>query len=518
MRRSLIALTGLACTALAALAVEPAHFGTWGVDLSAMDRTVQPGDNFFLYTDGNWLRTAQIAPDRSSTGAFLNLRILSETRMKEIVAELDAKPYDQLSADEKKLRNFYDAYVDQKQIDARGLGPAQKDLTYIASLKTPDDVATAMGTPRFKEDGPYNVGIGVDQKRPTAYEVDLAQSGLGMPDRDYYLRDDKEIVATRDAYKKYLATMLGFAGATDAEKRADAVYALELQMAKVEWPAADRRDATKTYNPMSIADLEGSAPGFPWHAYFAASAIPETSPHGARRVVIAEKSAFPELAKIFAATPVEVWRDYLTIRYLHAFADELPKFVDDANFAFYGSVVQGQPQELDRATRGVHLLDANLGEALGQLYTAKYFPPSAKAAADRLVGNLLKAYDADIRVLPWMTPETRIKALEKLHKFTPHIGYPDKWRDYSAYAITRDDLIGDVQGGAAFEWNRELKRLDDPVDKNEWAMSPPTVNAYYDPTVNGIFFPAAILRSRRRRRGELWWYRRRDRPRNQSRI
>jgi len=493
MRRSVIALAGLACTAAAVLAAEPTRFGTWGVDLSAMDRTVKPGDNFFHYVDGNWLKTAQIPPDRSTTGAFPNLRIDSENRIKEIVAALEVRPYDSLSVDEKKLRDFYDAFVDQRQIDSRGIAPAQKDLDYIAGLKTLEDVATAMGMPRLNEDGPFEVGIGVDQKNPTAYEIDIAQSGLGLPNRDYYSRDDKEIVATRDAYKKYLATMLGFAGVPNADKRADAVYALEVDMAKVEWANADRRDATKTYNPMAIPDLISFAPGFPWKAYFAAAGIPEISPKGARQVVVNEKSAFPELAKIFAATPVDVWRDYLTVRYVHTFAAYLPKSIDDANFAFYGTVVQGQPQQLDRATRGAHLLDTELGEALGKLYVAKYFPPASKAAADRLVANLLKAYDADIRVLPWMTPATRQKALEKLHKFTPHIGYPDKWRDYSAYTVTRDDLIGDVQAGTAFEWNRELKRLDDPVDKNEWGMSPPTVNAYYDATVNGIFFPAAIL-------------------------
>ncbi len=210
-------------------------------------------------------------------------------------------------------------------------------------------------------------------------------------------------------------------------------------------------------------------------------------------MIVAEKSAFPKLAKIFAQTPVAVWRDYLTAHYLHAFAAYLPKTIDDRNFAFYGTVIQGNSQQLDRATRGVHLLDNDIGEALGKLYVAKYFPPEAKAKAEALVGNLLKAYEADMQTLDWMTPETRKKALEKLHQFTPHIGYPDKWRDYSALSISRDDLVGDVKNAIEFEWNRELKRLDDPVDKSEWDMTPPTVNAYYNPSANEIVFPAAIL-------------------------
>ena len=495
MRRRLIALATLACVGTSTLALSAAapQFGTWGVDLAAMDHAVKPGDNFFLFVNGTWLKTAQIPPDRSSTGAFQDLRIHSETQMGAIIAALEARPYASLSAEEKKLRDLYDSFVDRKQIDSRGLTPAKKDLERLASLKTLDDVAAAMGAPRLELDGPYNMGIGVDAKNPDAYAINLSQSGLGMPDRDYYLRDDKEIAATRDAYKKYLATMLDMAGVPDADKRADAVYNLELAMAKVEWPNADRRDADKTYNPMSISQLEAYAPGFPWHAYFAAADVPFSSRHGERQVVIAEKTAFPQLAKIFAATPIEVWRDYLTLRYLHAFAAYLPQTFDMADFAFYGTVLEGRPQQLPRDKRAAHLLDAEMGEALGKLYVAKYFPPAAKAAAEKLVGNLLKAYDADIRTLTWMTPATRQKALEKLHKFTPHIGYPDKWRDYSALTITRDDLVGNIQNSAQFEWNRQLRRIDDPVDKNEWGMSPPTVNAYYDPTVNGIFFPAAIL-------------------------
>ena len=495
MRRRLIALASVACAGMSTFALSAAspQFGTWGVDLAAMDHSVKPGDNFFLYVNGNWLKTAQIPPDRSSTGAFQDLRIHSETQMGAIIAELDAKPYASLSPEEKKLRDLYDAFVDRKQIDGRGLAPAKKDLDTLAGLKTLDDVAAAMGTARLMEDGPFDLGIGVDAKNPDAYAINLSQAGLGMPDRDYYLRDDKEIAATRDAYKKYLATMLEMSGASDADKRAEAVYNVELAMAKVEWPNADRRDANKTYNPMSISQLEAFAPGFPWRAYFKAATVPFSSPRGERQVVIAEKSAFPELAKIFAATPVEVWRDYLTLRYLHAFSAYLPQTFDTADFAFYGTVLEGRPQQLDRGKRASHLLDEEMGEALGKLYVARYFPPVAKARAEQLVGNLLKAYDADIRVLTWMTPATRAKALEKLHQFTPHIGYPDKWRDYSALMISRDDLVGDIQNGADFEWNRELRRIDQPVDKNEWGMSPPTVNAYYDPTVNGIFFPAAIL-------------------------
>ncbi|HVZ67918.1 MAG TPA: M13 family metallopeptidase [Rhizomicrobium sp.] len=467
--------------------------GTWGVDLSALDKSVKPGDDFFRYVNGNWLKTAVIPPDRSSTGSFQDLRILSENRMKEIVNELEARPYNQLTAEEKKLRDLYDAFMDQKQIESRGLEPARKDLRYLAGLKTLEDVAAAMGKPSLPTASPFGIGIGYEDKHPDSYALNLAQSGLGLPDRDYYLGNDKDIAATREAYRKYLGTMLGLAKIPDAQARADKVFALETQIAKVHWPVAEKRDRDKVYNPMPISELKKLAPEFPWSAFFAAGGIAEKGPKGEREIIVREKTAMGPIAKIFAATPVAVWRDYLTVHYLHAMAPYLPKAFDDADFAFYGKVLNGNQQQLPRETRGVHLLDDLIGEALGKLYVAKYFPPEAKAKAEALVANLRKAYDADIRTLAWMTPETKEKALDKLHKFTPHIGYPDKWRDYSAYAVNRDDLIGDVERGQLFEWNRELGRIDEPVDKTEWGMTPPTVNAYYQPSLNEVVFPAAIL-------------------------
>ncbi|HWE06864.1 MAG TPA: M13 family metallopeptidase [Rhizomicrobium sp.] len=496
MKRSLAALAVLFCTTAAAVAQLPAghpQYGAWGIDLTAMDKSIKPGDDFFEFVNGNWEKTAQIPPDRSSAGAFQDLRILSEKRMRAIVGGLDAKPYGELNDEEKKLRDFYDAFMDQTQIESRGLAPVKKDLSTLARLKTLGDVAWAMGEVKLMTLAPFNLNIDVDPKNPNAYAIFITQSGLGMPNRDYYLRDDKAIVETREAYKKYLAKMLGMAGLRDAQKRADNVYAVELEIAKAQWPNEDRRDVDKTYNPMTVSALEQLAPQFSWKKFLGAAGVSLASPHGERQVIVAEKSAFPKLAEIFAATPLSVWRDYLTVHYLHQAAPYLPKKFDDTDFGFYGTVVQGNTQQLDRPTRGVHLLDNNLGEALGKLYVAKYFRPEAKAKAEQLVSNLLKAYDADIRVLPWMTEATRQKALEKLHRFTPHIGYPEKWRDYSAFAVSRSALVEDVENGTLFEWNRELKRIDGQVDRAEWGMSPPTINAYYTPVFNAIFFPAAIL-------------------------
>jgi putative endopeptidase len=495
MKRALflVAASALAVTAALAATGGKTMYGTWGVDLAAIDHGVKPGDDFFMYVNGNWYKTAVIPPDRSSAGSFQDLRILSEKRMQEIAASLDAKPRNQLTAEERKLRDFYDAFLDQKQIDARGLAPAKKDLGRIAKLKTLQDVAAVMGSPNLQLDGPFGGGIAFNPKDTNQYALTLGQSGLGMPDRDYYLKDDAALAKTRDAYKKHLTNVFTAVGLSNPASRAEGVYNLEHRIAEVSWANADRRDVDKVFNPMTITELKAFAPQFPWDTYLKAAGVSYNGTKGERTIIVAEKSAFPKLAQIFAATPVQTWRDYLTANYIHRYAAYLPKSFDDENFAFYGMVLQGNDQQLPRATRAAHLLDDNMGEALGKLYVAKYFPPEAKAKAVELVDNLLKAYDADIRTLSWMTPETREKALYKLHHFGVKIGYPDHWRDYSALVVRRDDLIGDVQRAAAFEWNRQLTRIDRPVDKTEWGMTPPTVNAYDNPFFNEIVFPAAIL-------------------------
>jgi putative endopeptidase len=495
MRRSLLLLAGaLSLTvALAAGDAGKPQFGTWGVDLSGMDKSVKPGDDFFLYTNGTWVKNAVIPPDRSSVGGFQNLAILSEKRMKEIVADLEAKPVGQLTVEEKKLRDLYDAFVDTTSIEANGLKPLQHDLGRIAHAKTLADVARLMSAPGLNEASVFDMQIGYDEKVPTSYSIVLSQGGLGMPDREYYLGSDPQIVAARVAYRTYLAKMLTLAGAKNADARATAVYNAEEELAELHWTRAENRDEDKTYNPMTIPALKKFAPGFAWDAFFAEAGIPAKGPKGERVIVVTQNTAFPGLAKVFAHTPVAVWRDYLTVHLMHSFASYLPKAVDDADFAFYGTVLSGRSQQLDRETRGVHLLDMQLGEALGKLYTARYFPPESKAKVEQLVANLMKAYEADIKTLSWMSETTRQKALEKLHKFTPHVGYPDKWIDYSAFHVAPGSLVADVEAGRSFEWHRELNRIDLPVDKNEWGMTPPTINAYYEPSLNSIFFPAAIL-------------------------
>jgi predicted metalloendopeptidase len=493
--RTFFAATLIACLPFAQVMGQSPHpsLGAWGVDLNNMDPSVRPGDDFFLYVNGKWLATAQIPPDRTATGGFDDLAILSEDRLKEIMASIEAKPANSLSAEERQLSDLYNAFIDTKSINARGLAAAKDDLGFIAALQTHEDVARAMGSTSRPTDGPFADRVLPDAKNSNVYVLTLTQSGLGMPDRDYYLRDDKALAATRDAYRAHLATMLTLAGISDADARAKAVYDLETEIAKAHWAAADRRDADKTYNPTTVSALEKFAPGFAWTEYLKAEGISRNGPKGERTVVVRESTAFPPLAKLFAATPVAVWRDYLTLHYLHSMAAYLPAAIDDADFDFYGKVLGGQQRQRERAVRAVRVLDSRLGHPLGKIYAAKYFPAESKAKVEQLVANLLKAYDADIRTIPWMTEETRKKALDKLHKFTPHVGYPDKWRDFSGLTIKREDLVGDIERSNTFEWNYRLDRLDQPVDRNEWNMTPPTINAYYTQSFNSIFFPAAIL-------------------------
>ena len=468
-------------------------FGPWGLSLDYIDTSVKPGDDFFRYSNGGWLKTATIPPDRTVAGVNLELDKGNEEKLQTIMAALEAKPTASLDPEERKLRDFYDAFEDEKTIDAAGLAPIKADLVTIAKLKTQAEVAAFMASPATQVGGPIAMRITIDQKKPSAYTVRLFQSGLGMPDRDYYLGNDKQLVSTRDAYKAYVVQMLIFAGMKNAAARGAAVYALEAKIAEAHWPAADRRNVDKTYNPMTMSALASFAPQFPWDAYFAAGGIPLKARGGDRIVLVTENTAFPKFAAIFAETPVAVWRDYLTVRTLHEFADYLPKNIDDADFAFYGTIIKGQKVQLPRTLRGIHLVDEMMGEALGKLYVAKYFPPEAKAKVTLLVQNLLKAYEADIQTLTWMAPETKAKALEKIRHFTPKVGYPDTWRDYSALVIVPHKIVGDVKNAEMFEWNRELKRIDQPVDRGEWGMTPPTNNAYYNPTLNEIVFPAGIL-------------------------
>jgi putative endopeptidase len=461
------------------------HFGTWGYDASGQDPSVQPGADFFRYANGKWLDRTEIPPDRTRFGNFDKLSILSEARTRLIIDDAAAGRIQ--DPDAAKIGAAYRAFMDQARVDALDAKPLTADLDAIRAEASLDDVAGVMGAAaKSFQSAVFDVGIQADEKAPTRYAVYMDTAGLGLPDRDYYL--EPSFAAKKTAYQAYVAQMLAMIGWSDPQGAAQAIVALETQIAQASWSRIEARDVDKTYNPMSPAELTAYAPGFDFKRYLDAAGL-----GGTQRIVTGDNTAFPKVAAIFAATPLDTLKAWQAFHLVDSAAPYLSDRFVQAQFAFRGQALGGQPQLRPRWKRGVGFVSGMLGEAIGRLYVADYFTPQAKAQVDDLVNQLRAALGARIERLTWMEPATKAKALEKLSKFTVKIGYPVKWRDYSSLVVTADDLYGDAERDEAFEWNYNLKRINDPVDKLEWGMTPQTVNAYYNPTNNEVVFPAAIL-------------------------
>ena len=464
-------------------------FGTFGIDLTALDKSVRPGDDFYRYVDGQWVATQKIPADRATWGSFAVLREQADADVKSII-ETAAGALAPPGTNQQKIGDFYTAFLDTRTIDHLGLAPAQAGLDAIAGLKTHEQVAALIAEPGIPLDGPIGYGISLDQKNPDRYIVTIGQSGLSLPDREYYLKSDPQFVDIRAKFVAHAEKMLNLAGHKQAAAEAAQILKLETEIAKLHWEVAKRRERDLTYNPMTVASLEKDAPAYPWGPALKSSGLA-----GVSDVVVAEWSAVPSLAKLFKGTPVSTWKTYLAYQYLTGEASVLPKAFDDENFDFYGRVLNGQPEQRDRWKRAVAATNGALGEAVGELYVEKKFPPASKAAMEALVENLRQGYAQHITNLPWMTADTKKVALEKLAAFHPKIGYPNKWRDYSTLEIKPGDAFGNHQHAQVFEWKRRLNRLNKPTDRDEWGMTPQTINAYYNPTFNEVVFPAAILQA-----------------------
>jgi putative endopeptidase len=461
------------------------RMGAWGFDLAGRDTAATAGKSLFEYANGTYMQKLAIPADRSSYGAFNALDELSKDRMRAVVDKAAASKA--TTGPEAKVGALYRSFLDEAKVEGLGAKPLAADLAKVRAAKSREDVARLMGaTAAGFGQSFFNPQVYDDAKDPLKYAVYLSQGGITLPDRDYYL--DAKFEPQRKAYEVYVAKMLGLAGWANPEANAKAIVAMETEVAKVSWTRAERRDSDKTYNPVETAQLATFAPGFPWSAMLEGAKL--TS---AKRVVVAENTAFPKIAAIYGKTDVETLKAWLAFTTIDQAAGYLSKDFDQAKFDFRSKTLSGTQAQQPRWKRGVSVVDGNLGEALGKLYVDTYFPPENKARMEALVGDIQTALGARIRKLDWMGPETKQKALEKLGKFTVKIGYPDKWRDYSALQITDGDLYGNVERSSAFDWNFRVARLNQPVDRSEWEMTPATINAYYSPTKNEIVFPAAIL-------------------------
>ncbi len=488
-RRGVLARAGAALclpllpTGAVAAANRPA-IGAWGFDVEGMDPTVRPGDDFFRYGGGGWLRATEIPPDRAAWGPFLALRAKAEVDVKAILDDLIRRPQAPGSA-EQKIADFYAAYLDTAAIEQAGLGPIQAELLQIARAGSHEEIARLAARVDLNAGGPFSIDIWADDKNPDRYTVNISQGGLGMPSRDYYLGAEATFAAARAQYRTYIEGMLSCAGYPEPGAAAAGILQLETAIAALHWPAEKRGDRDLTYNPKSRDGLKALAPEFPWDEVFAALEIPDGHDlFGAK-----QPDAIQGLAKLFRATPVQTWRGYLTFHCLNATAEVLPRAIDDLAFDFNGRILSGQPQQRERWKRATGALNAALGEAVGELYVRRHFGPDAKAHMVALVETLRAAYRARIARTDWMAPETRQAALRKLDKLRVKVGYPDTWRDYATLEVRPADPVGNRARARLWEWRRKAVRLDKPADRDEWGMTPQTVNAFF----NEIVFPAAIL-------------------------
>lgn len=459
-----------------------------GIDQSTFDTSVRPQDDFYRYVNGTWLKTTQIPVDRSNYGAFTQLADEAELNLRKIIEAAAAGEYP-AGSEMQQIGALYTSFTDEKTADAQGLKPLAEEFARIDALQNFGDVVKLMAHyARIGVQTPFGGYATTDGKQSDQYIIYMYQSGLGLPDRDYYLEDREPFNAIRSQYVAHVAKMLGLAGIENADAAAKDIMVLETRLAENQWTRVESRDDTKTYNKKTVAELGTLMPGFDWPVYFDSAGIQH-----APAVIVMQPSYFEALSKAFNEVPLAQWKTYFKWHLLDSFAPYLSQDIVAANFAFYGTVLSGTPENRPRWKRGVSLVNGALGMALGKVYVERHFPPEAKARMQELVGNLINAYGESIRNLDWMGEDTKKKALDKLISFNPKIGYPDKWRDYSGLVVKADDLVGNVMRSNVFDFEYNVNKLGGPVDRDEWFMTPQTVNAYYNPGMNEIVFPAAIL-------------------------
>ena len=494
-------LTVAAC-ALAVLAAcsGPASQDTnaHGLDVTGMDLNVQPGDDFFSFANGNWVKTTEIPADRSSWGNFAILADLANHRLAGLIQGLDqSKPA--AGSEPAKIADYYASYADTGGIDAKGLAPIKPELDAIGAIADKTALAQTLGeslrtdvdalnNTNFHTAHLFGLWVAPSFSDPTKNQGYLMQGGLGLPDRDYYLKADPKMVEVQTKYRQHIATVLKLAGDADADARAGRIYELEKKIATAHLSRADSEDVHKANNLWPEAAFAAKAPGLDWATFFTAARI-----DGQQNLDVWQPGAITGLAALVGSQPIDVWKDWLTFHKLDAASAVLPKAFRDESFAFYGQTLTGAPQQRPRDKLAVDATSADLGDAVGKLYVAKYFPPEAKAKAQAMVANIVSAFDKRIDRLDWMSPQTKAKAKEKLKTLYIGVGYPDKWRDYSGLMIVRGDALGNAERADLYRYQQDLAELAGPVDHTLWRMTPQTVNAVNLPLQNALNFPAAIL-------------------------
>jgi predicted metalloendopeptidase len=463
-----------------------------GIDTQFIDTSVRPQDDFFTYLNGKWLKETEIPSDKASWGTFMKLRDDTTPQLRAIIEAAQKDPAAKKQGSEtQKIADLYASFMDEARRENLGYKPLTGELARIRSLKDKKGVPSLsahlakIGVPT-----PYGIRVAQDARASTKYATYISQGGLGMPDRDYYLKlDDKRMADTRAAYQQHVAKILALAGERNAEAQAAAIVDFETELAKVQWTKVENRDPVKRYNKMSVAELSKLAPGYDWKGALAAAGVASKADY----VIVAQPSYLSGFNAVLEKTDLATIKSYFEWQLLREYAPYLSKAFVDENFAFYGTVLTGVTEQRPSWKIGVATVEGALGEALGKLYVKEHFPAERKARMEELVKNLMVAYKDSIDQLDWMSPATKKEAQAKLARFTPKIGYPDKWRDYSSLAIRGEDLVGNVMRAATHSYQRNINKLGKPIDRQEWGMTPQTVNAYYSSSMNEIVFPAAIL-------------------------
>ncbi len=460
-----------------------------GVDFDNFDRTVRPQDDFYSYVNGGWLKSAEIPGDRTSIGAFYDLREKSKEDVKAIIEEVAAQKDLAEGSDEQKVADLYRSYMDVETLNKLGVQPLEAELKKIAAIENKAQLAEYFAHSQIVGGGtPMAFYIGVDAKNSSRYATHIWQYGLSLPERDYYFNEEERFVNIRKAYVEHIEKMFNLAGFDNSKQAAQTVMALETAIAEHHWDKVAVRDSTKRYNKYELADLKTLAPNFNWDGYLKVLGG-DKQPD----IIINQPSFIEGLTGLVDSLPLDEWKTYLKWQLLTNYASLMSEELDQENFNFFSKTLNGQQEQEPRWKRGVSSVNSTLGEVVGKVYVKEHFAPEAKARMQELVENLRKAYGASIDELEWMSPETKVKAKEKLAKFNPKIGYPDQWQDYDALVIKSDELVGNKIRASRVEHDRQLAKLGGPIQKWEWFMTPQTVNAYYNPTMNEIVFPAAIL-------------------------